>query len=164
MLIGILSDSHGDARAVRSAMALFDRCGAEYTVHCGDVGGAGVFDEFIGRPLSFVWGNTDCAEHGLLAYLQTVGITVPMDVPTLLDLGGKQIAVFHGHERAFDDAVEALNVDYILHGHTHESRDERVNGTRIINPGALHCVRRKTVATLDTACDRLVFHELAAAP
>ncbi len=47
--------------------------------------------------------------------------------------------------------------DYLLQGHTHVRHDERIGKTRVINPGALHRAREKTVALLDTATDRLVF-------
>jgi predicted phosphodiesterase len=43
----------------------------------------------------------------------------------------------------------------VLHGHTHEIRDERVGLTRVINPGALHRAARYTAAVLEPASDRL---------
>lgn len=160
MLVGILSDSHGHFRRVASAVALFERHGAGHIIHCGDVGGTSVFDEFIGRPFTFVWGNTDQAERGLLAYLESTGIAVPEAVPTRIELDGKRFAVFHGHERAFGADPTRLGVDYILHGHTHAQRDERIGPVRIINPGALVRARAHTVATLDTATDELIFHRI----
>ena len=39
--------------------------------------------------------------------------------------------------------------DYLLQGHTHVPHDQRIGRTRLINPGALHRARTKTVATLD---------------
>ncbi|RME37988.1 MAG: YfcE family phosphodiesterase [Planctomycetota bacterium] len=159
MLIGILSDTHGQARATREAVALFDREGVEHIIHCGDVCGTAVFDELVGRPVSFVWGNMDDPDEPLLRYLETVGLTPPSAVPLRLDLDGKRLAVFHGHERAFAQA-DRLDVDYVLHGHTHRLRDERIDGKRFINPGALHRARRKTVATLDLSADRLTIHEI----
>lgn len=160
MLIGLLSDSHGQHEAVRRAVSLFDTLGVEHIIHCGDVGGIAVFDELVGRPCTFVWGNTDIVNAGVLAYLDTVGIPAPSELPTRIELGGKRFAVFHGHERNFDEAPRRLDVDYILHGHTHLRRDDRVHGKRIINPGALYRARCKTVATLDTTIDKLRFHEI----
>ncbi|HIA72082.1 MAG TPA: YfcE family phosphodiesterase, partial [Phycisphaerales bacterium] len=52
------------------------------------------------------------------------------------------------------------SIDVIVHGHTHEKRDEMVNNTRCINPGALHHAPVYTVAVLDTSSDSLTFHEL----
>lgn len=161
LLIGILSDSHGRHLLVRKAMALFDDLDVGHVIHCGDVGGVKVFDEVVGRPFTFVWGNTDYESPDLLGYLEGAGLSAPVSVPTSLTLHGKNIAVFHGHERGFAAAVDGLDVDYILHGHTHIACNEVFNGRRIINPGALHRARRKTVATLDTATDVVTFHEIA---
>lgn len=139
-------------------MRLFDGLGVTQVIHCGDIGGVEVFDELAGRPCIVVWGNMDLPDSGLLAYLRTVGIQPPTAVPSRLSLDDKTFAVFHGHEHGFHRAISTLDVDYILHGHTHVARDDRRGRTRIINPGALHRARRKTVATLDTTEDELAFH------
>ncbi len=159
MLIGLMSDSHDDYLAVRYALQVFDRLGVSHIIHCGDVGGQQVFDEVAGRRFSFVWGNTDYVDYAIDPYFEAIGLTTPDAVPLILELDGKKFAVFHGHEDAFIDA-DMLDVDFVLHGHTHERRDEQVNGMRFINPGALHRVRVKTVATLDTQSGKLVYHEI----
>ncbi len=160
MLVGIFSDSHNDHLMTREAMRLFDHLGAAHLIHCGDVGGQSVFDELVGRPLTFVWGNTDCPDQGLFAYAESVGFTLPNGVPTTVTLGGKLFAVFHGHEQGFETAVDDLDVDIICHGHTHVARDDLVRGTRIINPGALHRARRKTVGVYDTETDKLEYFDI----
>lgn len=160
MLLGLLSDSHGRALAVRRAVALFDQLGVVHVVHCGDVGGIDVFEELAGRPLTFVWGNTDVATHGLVTFVRTVGLSPPAASPVRIELAGRSIAVFHGHEPGFEAACRSLEVDYLFHGHTHLARDDRRGRTRIINPGALHRAAVHTVATLDLAADRLEFFEL----
>lgn len=140
-------------------MKLFDKLGVTHLIHCGDVGGINVFDELIDRPLTFVWGNTDNPSNNVYAYLEVVSIKPPGDTPVVVTLDGKKFAVFHGYESAFDFAHE-LDVDYVLHGHTHTQRDEKIKAIRYINPGALHRANPKTVATLDTATDTLTFHEI----
>ena len=159
-IVGILSDSHGYVGPVRQALALFDQAGVSHILHCGDIGNTDVLDEFVGRPCTMVWGNTDFVGSGMQAYLKATGVGVVAQSPATVTLHGKRFAVFHGHERAFLGAVENLDVDYLLHGHSHQCRDERVGGKRIINPGALHRANPLTVATLDVVCDKLVFHEI----
>jgi len=141
-------------------MALFDQLGVSHVIHCGDVGGSAVFEELAGRPCTFVWGNTDEPDQSLLIFLRTVGLRPPERVPTTIELGGKTFAIFHGHERGFEAAIDCLEVDYVLHGHTHEPRDEFNNGKRIVNPGALHRARRPTVATVDTVSDQVILYDL----
>lgn len=160
MLLGIMSDSHGDATMVRRAVALFDAEGVEHIIHCGDVGGVDVFDQIVGRPFSFVWGNCDVESGQLFAYLNSVGVALPDDIPTMRSFAGKRVAVFHGHEPGFSAFLRRPQAEYLFHGHTHIACDEHVNGARVINPGALHRAKVKTVATLDVLTDQLQFHEI----
>ncbi len=160
MLIGILSDSHGDHLRVRRTVALFDSLGVEHVIHCGDVGTIDVFDELTGRACHFVWGNCDIPSQAMRAYLKTVNIPIPDVVPLRLTLAGKRIAVYHGHEREANRMESTPGVDYVLHGHSHRQRDERFGEVRIVNPGALHRAQPKTVATLDLLSDMLTFHEV----
>ena len=160
MVIGICSDSHNSPGPLRRALAIFDEARAERVIHCGDVGGQAAFDELVGRQVRFVWGNTDMPNGALRAYLATVGLTPPDEVPLLVEWAGKRMAVFHGHERGFRTAVQDLDVDYIFHGHSHLRRDERIGSVRVINPGALHRAAIYTVATLNLATDELRFHEV----
>ncbi len=160
VLVGILSDSHGHCSRVRRAAALFEKLGVEHVIHCGDVGGEGVFSELLGKPLTFVWGNTDLMDRRLFAYLEGVGLAIPESIPARVELDGKHFAVFHGHEGGFHHALGHLDVDYLCHGHTHMARDDRAHGKRIINPGALTRATPTTVATLDTSTDELTFHRI----
>jgi hypothetical protein len=160
MILGILSDSHGHPRPVRAAVELFDRLGVEHIIHCGDIGGVEVLDELVGHSCTMVWGNTDVVDGAVLAFLQAADLPAPAPGPASLTLAGNSIAVFHGHERGFEAACALMRLDYIFHGHTHQWRDERIGKTRIINPGALHRTRMKTVATLDLDTDQVTFHTI----
>lgn len=161
MLIGIMSDTHGDHLAARRAVELFDQYEVKHIIHCGDVCGTNVLDELVGHPVSFVWGNMDEPNGAMYAYLRSVGLDAPAEVPLRLILDGTRFAVFHGHEGGFENAITTLDVDYILHGHTHVARDETVGSKRIINPGALYRAKTKSVATLDTSSNELIFLEIA---
>ncbi|MCB9849542.1 MAG: metallophosphoesterase family protein [Phycisphaerales bacterium] len=160
MIVGILSDSHGRADRVRVARKLLEDCGATMLIHCGDVGGVAVFDELVGCDCRFVWGNTDVPTQGVLAYLETTGLQAPATVPLMVEAANNTIHVFHGHEPEFRSAIANPQSDYILHGHTHAARDERIGKTRIINPGALQRALTYTVATLDVERDKVMFHEV----
>ena len=160
MIVGILSDTHGDRDAARQAIALLAAHGAQVFFHCGDVGGERVLDEFIQRRLHFVWGNCDDPTPSLRRYVvETLGLALPRE-PLRVELAGRRIAVYHGHEREFAPAVRAPDYDYLFYGHTHVADDQRDNGARFINPGALHRARVKTVATLDLATDELIYRTL----
>ena len=170
MILGILSDSHNRQDLAATALQVLQEAGAEAFVHCGDVGRKGVFDQLAGLRSWFVWGNSDHPGPQIAAHLRLLGIPQPAEVPLRLELAGRMIAVFHGHEAAFGRMVdlaaagrlaevEALleGVDYVLFGHSHVPHDQRIGSVRLINPGALHRVRTRSVATLDLERDLLRF-------
>ncbi len=159
MVLGILSDSHGDAGATARAIALLKRQGAVRIVHCGDICGEDVLAEFVGHDVTFVWGNCDSQSAAMRRYVQSLGLAWP-EGRAELDIDGRRIAVYHGHERGFAGAIEGGHFHYVLHGHTHVYADSRVNGCRVVNPGALHRAAVKTVALLDVAADNVTFLRL----
>jgi len=162
MILGILSDSHGDAVRTERAFALLEANGARKFFHCGDICGEGVLDVMSGRDCTFVWGNCDCESALLTRYVKSIGLTPPT-LPIRETHAGKIIAAYHGHERDFDTFVTAPDGDYMFHGHTHRPEDRRVGRCRIINPGALHRAPVHTVALLDLESDELRFLDVDSA-
>src|SRR6185437_10042018 len=157
MLLGILSDTHDRADAMKAAVDVLRQHHAEFYIHCGDVGGEAVLDQFVGLPAAFIWGNNDWDRKSLERYAQSLGLSCHGAMADL-DLGGKKIAVIHGDDFALKQKLlHDQQHDYLLQGHTHYRQDERVGKTRIINPGALYRAREKSVALLDTASDHLRF-------
>ena len=154
MLIGILSDSHGDTAATAAAVRLLQQHGAVHLVHCGDICGEQVLDELAGHRCTFVWGNCDSPSPTMRKYVRALGLPWP-EPPVILELAGKRIAVFHGHERTFAAAADRDDLDYVLYGHTHKYADRREGRIRFINPGALHRARPHTCAILDLTSGEL---------
>src|SRR5262245_59508879 len=132
MLVGILSDSHGDAEATGRAVSLLESRGAEALFHCGDICGERVLDELAGRRAWFVWGNCDDPTPGLRRYVESLGLIWPQ-APVRVEMDGKRIGLYHGHERGFADALQDRSLDYVFSGHTHRRADSRDGGPRAIN-------------------------------
>lgn len=157
--IGILSDSHGRAAITQRAVNLLIERGATMLIHLGDIERIEVIDALAGHEAHLVFGNTDWDERSMTTYAESLGIAV--DHPAgRLTVDGKSIAFTHGHDAGIVRKALADGVDYLLHGHTHQVRDERQGGTRIINPGALFRAARYTAALLDPAGDRLEVIEI----
>jgi uncharacterized protein len=157
VLIGILSDTHDDADMMAAAIALLRDQGAEFYIHCGDVGGREVLDHLAGLNAAFVWGNTDWDRVSLARYAEELNIDCYGAFADLL-LDGKSIAVLHGDDARLKQKLLAeQRHDYLMQGHTHVRMDQRVGKTRVINPGALQRASQKTVALLDTVADELTF-------
>jgi putative phosphoesterase len=155
MRIGIVSDTHDRVDPLRSALRQLEDRGAQYFIHCGDVGGQSVLDAFAGLPLRFVWGNNDWDIATLEDYAAGLGLTCG-GRSTVVTLGGKTFAITHGDNAALKRQILTDQaVDYLLQGHTHVYEDQRIGRIRVINPGALYRAHIKTVALLDTAADQL---------
>lgn len=160
MKIGILSDIHGHAARLRTALDLLGGRGAQAIVVCGDLGSSEMLRVLgePGVPTYAVAGNVDRPLADLDRVAAEAGVTfdwqsVDVDLPR-----GRRLAVTHGHTHLLSDLIDSQAYDYICHGHTHRLADRRIGQTRVINPGALHHPRNPdypTVALLDTADDKL---------
>lgn len=160
MRIGILSDSHGRADTTARAVTLLRQRGVEMLLHLGDIGDEQVIDELVGYDSRIVFGNCDWDIAGLTRHAQIMGVRVdhPMGI---IEADGRRIAFTHGHLPELMRQAMESGVQYLLHGHSHELRDERIGPTRIINPGALQRAARYTAAVLDPAADALEIIEVA---
>jgi putative phosphoesterase len=158
MLIGILSDSHGRAQRTAAAVEALRGKGADLLIHLGDVETDAVIDELVGHPVRIVFGNCD-EERTLGAYARGMGLLVDHPMGEL-NVCGRRVAYTHGHMPNLIREALARGVDYLLHGHTHETCDLRHGPTRIVNPGALHRAARYTAAILDPEADALEVIEI----
>ena len=157
VIIGILSDTHDRAVNMAAGLKVLERAGAQFYIHCGDIGTQRCIDLLAGLKCAFVWGNTDYDRVGLARYAESISVPC-YGTYANLELDGKRIAVLHGDDFLLEKRLLlAQEHDYMLEGHTHIKLDERRGGIRRINPGALFRAPVKTVATLDTKTDKLDF-------
>lgn len=162
MIIGILSDTHDRDAAMAAGLKVLGAAGAEFYVHCGDIGSQRCVDLLAGLACAFVFGNTDFDRAALARYAASIDVGCYGNFADL-ELAGNKVAVTHGDDyRLKQRLLSDQKHDYLLQGHTHVAADDRVGRTRVINPGALHRATRKTVASLDTERDELRFHVVSA--
>ena len=159
MRIGILSDSHGRTKITARAVSALLDSGAELLIHLGDFETEQVIDELVGHECLIVFGNCDWDIKGLTRYAEAMNVRVEHPLGRL-EVDDKIVAFTHGHINHVVDQALQDGVDYLLHGHTHELRDDRLGSTRIINPGALFRASRYTVAILDPGLDALEIFEI----
>ncbi len=153
MRIGIVSDSHGDVDRLRRAMEIFDAHDVEVLVHCGDVGSPDCLEVLADGDcdVHVVAGNTDHHVEDLVAAAAKFGVHFAWEVVEI-DLGdGRHLVATHGHDdKILGELIHDAQFPYVCCGHSHKTRDETVDGVRVINPGAIHNARLHTVAVLDT--------------
>lgn len=134
MIIGVLSDTHGDLKRVETCLSLMPD--VELLLHAGD------FYE-------------DAQRIGVAAGLKVVAVTGNCDYMVkgpseeMLAVGTKRIYLTHGHlyrvKRDLSLLVQrskALGVDVTVFGHTHLPVVFRKDGVLFVNPGSPQSPRR----------------------
>jgi len=156
MKIGIVSDSHGNAPALRWAVDELLRRGATVIVHCGDLGSGECLD-VLGAAAADAYavaGNMDFSPRSLEDHAGQCGVRFGRDSVVVLLDQGRYLAVTHGNKpQILQGLIDSGDYPYVCCGHTHEPADQRVGGVRVINPGALDRSGRPSAALLDTAAD-----------
>jgi putative phosphoesterase len=149
MKIAVLSDTHNQHERVRRALALLRERGVTTVLHCGDIEDVEMVRLFHGLDAHFVFGNCDADRDELCSAMNEAGVTLHEGFGNL-EMEGVKIAFVHGDDgRLLRDLERSGHYDYLFHGHTHHAGERRTGATRIINPGALHRARPKTLLLLD---------------
>jgi putative phosphoesterase len=121
MRVGVISDTHGLIRPE----ALRALAGVERIVHAGDIGGPDVLAELAKiAPVDAVRGNND---HGPWAR------AVPET--RVVEAGGHSLYVLHDLKELDLDPAGA-GVDVVIAGHSHQPRNEHIDGCLYLNPGS----------------------------
>jgi uncharacterized protein len=151
MKIGVVSDTHDRLAITSAAIRLLCGRGAELILHCGDIVSPETVRLFTDVPTHFVFGNWDKDRSGLLAAITDVGGRWHDDYGWL-ELAGKSVAWLHGHVEGQRAELEQNGAfDYVFYGHSHKAEGHWTKKTLVLNPGALHRARPKTVALVDLA-------------
>ena len=171
MLIGIISDSHGNNSMLQKALLLFENRHVEAVVHCGDICDISSLHLLTKHPLT-VWltaGNMDWGITNRLAS-EAHGTNVVYE-PEYLEMhlnDGTMLAATHGNDQNLTTRLTTSGrYRYICLGHSHRASDTRKSSARVICPGALSGPRYPaypTCALLNTKTDNLQFFNLAHTP
>jgi len=160
--IGIISDTHDNLRNLKAALEVLQAEGVTRILHCGDVCGPGIIKMLSGFEVWVAQGNMD--RHPVLAQAveETLGRGRLARLHELT-LDGYPVAMVHGdNEELLRSLITSGQYAYVLCGHTHRRRDQRVGRTRVINPGALGGVRwqQRSLCILDLTTGEARFVKL----
>jgi putative phosphoesterase len=160
--IGIISDTHGQVDLALAATREFIFRSVDAVIHCGDVGSEMVLTEMaalfqaLDIPIYAVLGNCDLYQP-LGCFPENSGINLMGRVAHLI-LADRKIAVLHSDDEAhFEALVQSNTYDYVFFGHSHTRRDERIEKTRIVNPGAAGRGMHPSCAVVDLLDDDVSF-------
>lgn len=154
-LIGVVSDTHENEDAMKKAVAVFKEKKVDFVVHCGDIVSPPVLENFKELKMKIVFGNNDGEKDGLNKKAKELGFE-EISEEKEFEYENKKFYVYHGtNQDKLHAAIESQKYDYVLTGHTHTRRDNKIGRTRIINPGALFRAYPYTIALLDVRKDNL---------
>jgi putative phosphoesterase len=150
MLLGVISDTHGNTQRTSAALRMLEAFEIEAVLHCGDIGSAAIPALITRWPAHFVLGNVDEYQAAeLLEACSSAGHALH-DLFADLALGGRRIAVTHSHRPKLFIAAETCGqYDLVCYGHTHQAEQHRAGNALILNPGALHRANPPTCAVVD---------------
>ena len=138
MKIGVLSDTHDNLSNTVAVLDAYRERGIGTIIHCGDLTSPDMVPHFEGFRVILTIGNMDHTTGAVRKRLEKMRADNFVGMVYKGKLGGVPIAATHSHvDGKIMELVREGRYQWIFHGHTHEKRDEVVQGVRIVNPGAL---------------------------
>jgi len=138
MKIALLSDSHDNWNALKSAVTKANQKRCDVMLFAGDLTrpkGVEILAEFAG-PVHMICGNMDQSIDSIWAEAKdTDNIIFHGEI---CDIERKGVRIYMQHRpETVETNAQTDTYDLCVHGHLHEFRHEAVGGTQLINPGAL---------------------------
>ena len=163
MKLGILSDTHNHTQNLQRALTIFRNRSVSTLIHCGDMTSPNTAELLADFCVFAVTGNMDMNTGLLESTLRKMNRENSLSATFTGEIEGVSIAATHSHRGNVPDLAANGRFTYIFHGHTHRRRDEQVNGTRIINPGALGGTRHepRSICIVNLATDTVEFIQIA---
>lgn len=155
MRLGFIADTHDARERFLAALEILEDRGAEALLHAGDLTSHRMLDLLDGWRVWLARGNGDWSEQ-IQAAIEATDSEVHYAEQHAIERDGTSIGLVHGE---YDGHLEAMirqgGYDLVVHGHSHEFRDERIGSVRVVNPGALHRTPTPSVCVYDTDHDEL---------
>jgi putative phosphoesterase len=104
---------------------------------------------FRGFATSFVFGNVDSDLDAIRRTIEQSGNRCYGRLCEV-ELAGRRIAMQHGDDaRSLRSLEQSGRYDLLFYGHTHVAEQHSTGPTLVVNPGALHRSRTKSLALID---------------
>ena len=161
MKIGIISDTHDNIPNLESAIKILKENNMEVLIHSGDLCAPFMINKLdeIGVPVHVVFGNVDDRARTSLFAKESKNVTHHGDVAEI-ELDNQKFAVVHFPDIAFALAC-TKKYDVVIHGHTHNKREEKVDDTLIINSGnVMGITKEPSCAIYDTDSKKIEFFSI----
>lgn len=128
-----VSDTHDNLFAIRDFIDEISKEKFEFLVHAGDVIAPFALREFerLNKKIYMAFGNNDGDRNLLMGIIEKNG-WIAADIVSFP--GG---VVYHGTNVNITEILKKLNVQFLITGHSHEPKIEKVNKIIVLNPGEI---------------------------
>lgn len=134
MKIGIIGDTHDNIPNIKKAVQLFKRKKVAFVIHAGDIVAPKTVELFKGLNMIFVQGNCDGDAEKLKEKISEIGGKFFIGGFGEIEMGGKRFAITH--KPTVIENILGAKYDFIIYGHTHEKKVEKIGKVVVINPGS----------------------------
>ena len=138
MKVAILSDIHDNYNNLLKALEILKKEEIKEMIFCGDVCAPSVLKELLERfdgKIHLVFGNVDGDQAAMKKISEGNDKIKIYGSEGKFELNGKKIFFTHKSEDA-EKAAKTGKYDLVCHGHSHQSREEKIGETLILNPGS----------------------------
>lgn len=134
MKIGIIGDTHDNIPNIKKAVKIFKRKRVSLIIHTGDIISPKTVELFKGLNMVFVQGNCDGDVEKLKEKIAEIGGKFFIGGFGEMEFAGKKFALTH--KPTVVETILGAKYNFIIHGHTHEKKIEKIGNVIIINPGS----------------------------
>ncbi|ADB57436.1 metallophosphoesterase [Archaeoglobus profundus] len=142
-----ISDTHDNMQAIRDLIDALKSERFDFIVHAGDIVAPFAMKALknLGKKIYFAFGNND-GEKRLLTKIAEDNEWVIGEIVEF-----PEGVVYHGTDARIVEILKKTNHRYLVLGHTHEVKVERVENKIIINPGEIcgYLTGRRTFAIVE---------------
>lgn len=163
MKIGVMSDTHDQLSNLIHVLNTYRENKIDTVIHCGDLTSLAMVSHFDGFRVIYTFGNMDITTGTIRKQFRKQRENNFAGMVFRGNLGGCAVAATHSHlDGKIMELVRERKYSWIFHGHTHEKRDEILQGVRIVNPGALGGMGRepRTFCIVDLESEDVEFFRL----
>ncbi len=167
MILGVISDTHDNVPAIKNSLTVFESLDVDTILHCGDYIAPPTLPFFDGFELHGVLGNNDGELDGLELFFDDLGNESHLHGRyATLEFDGLTVRLLHGDQGrdTVIDEAESGAYDVVCYGHFHETDEQTINDTIVVNPGGHFPTvpdEHRCVVTIDTATATIEFHNIA---
>ncbi len=161
VLVGLISDTHDNQKAVEEALKVFSKKNVKLILHAGDWIAPFTLMRLAKAkiPIVGVFGNNDGEKRFLREVAMKNNVKLEEEIATI-EYDGLRIALTHGTNNVILEALAKSGMfDVVVFGHTHKRDLRNLNKTLLINPGEAcgYLTGEASVATFDTKMKNVEF-------